>query len=62
MTFMNHRSPDPVISLKEAASRMGVKIHRARNILRVNGIHPVVTSDGVGYRLDDILDVRKFRR
>lgn len=51
---------DPVIPIAEAASRMGVNIRRARGILARNGVRPVSTREGVGYRLDDVTDVRKL--
>ena len=50
---------DPVILLPEAASRMGVNLRRARSILARSSVRPVHTRRGIGYRLDDVIDVRK---
>lgn len=55
-------SNDPLVTIAEAASRMGVKERRARSILAKNLIRPVRTTWGIGYRLDDILDVKKMHQ
>jgi hypothetical protein len=57
-----HMNPnDPVVTLPEAAARMGVNVRRARNILGRN-VKPVRTLTGIGYRLDDVNEVRKMGR
>lgn len=57
-----HINPnDPLVTLPEAAARMGVNMRRARNILSRN-IKPVRTLWGIGYRLDDVNAVRKMGR
>jgi hypothetical protein len=55
-------SNDPLVTIAEAASRMGVKERRARSILAKNLICPVRTTWGIGYRLDDILAVKKMHQ
>lgn len=55
-------SNDPLVSIAEAASRMGVKERRVRNILAKNLIRPVRATWGIGYRLDDVLEVKKMQR
>lgn len=59
---MNVNSNDPVVPLSEAAVHLGVNVRRARSILLRNGVAPVRTSQGIGYRLDEVKDVRKAVR
>lgn len=57
-----HMNPnDPLVTLPEAAVRMGVNLRRARNILGRN-VKPVRTQWGICYRLDDVMAVRKIGR
>lgn len=51
---------DPLINIAEAASRMGVKERRVRVILAKNLIRPIRTTWGIGYRLEDVQEVRKM--
>lgn len=53
---------DPLVTLSEAAARMGVKLRRARNILVRNQIQSVRTQVGICYRLADVEAVRKMAR
>jgi len=56
-----HMSPnDPLVTLDEAAVRMGVNKRRARNILIRNLVQPVRTQRGISYRLDDVAACRKM--
>lgn len=58
-----HINPnDPLVTLPEAAVRMGVKVRRARNILTRNLIQPVRTQSGICYRLEDVNAVRQMSR
>lgn len=59
---MNMNPNDPLVTLAEAAARMGVKQRRARNILIKNQIQTVRTLYGICYRLDDVEAVRKMSR
>lgn len=58
--MMNTNPNDPLVSIAEAASRMGVKVGRARSILAKNLIRPVRTSSGIAYRLEDVNDTKKM--
>jgi hypothetical protein len=58
--MMNTNLNDPLVSLAEAASRMGVKASRARVILAKNLVRPVRTSTGIAYRLDDVIETKKM--
>lgn len=51
---------DPLVSLSEAAARMNMKPLRARRLLIKNLIQTVRTQQGICYRLDDIVAVRKM--
>lgn len=58
-----HMNPnDPLVTLPEAASRMGVNARRARSILTRNLIQSVRTQRGICYRLDDVIACRKAGR
>lgn len=57
---MNVNPNDPLVTLSEAASRMGVKEKRARGILLRNLVRPVSTQWGLCYRLGDVLAVKKM--
>jgi hypothetical protein len=59
---MNMNPNDPLVTLPEAATRMGVKVRRARSILIQNQIQTVRTQYGICYRLDDIEAVRSRGR
>lgn len=59
---MTHDTADPIVPLAEAATRMGVNERRARNILTRSLVRPVRTPRGIGYRLDDVLAVKKAHR
>lgn len=59
---MNINPHDPLVTLSEAASRMGVKVRRARNILHRNMVQTVRTQNGICYRLDDVDAVRRMSR
>lgn len=56
----NMNPNDPLVTLHEAASRMGVNHRRARTILTRNLIRPVRTATGLCYRLGDVLDVKRM--
>lgn len=60
--MMKMNPNDPLVTIAEAATRMGVKERRARSILAKNLIRPVRTAQGLGYRLDDILEVKKMHQ
>lgn len=51
---------DVLVDISEAAARMGMKERRARLVLAKNLICPVRTTQGIRYRLDDVLDVKKM--
>lgn len=59
---MNINPNDPLITLPEAAVRLGVKVRRARNILVRNLVQPVRTQSGICYRLEDVVAVRRMSR
>ncbi len=52
MTEINRH--DPLVTLAQAAVRLGVKEKRAKGILIKNGIQPVRTAQGIVYRLADV--------
>jgi hypothetical protein len=56
----NQNFSDPLVSVSEAAARMGVKERRVRSILAKNLICPVRTAEGIKYRLDDVMDVKRM--
>jgi hypothetical protein len=56
---MPESSRDPVINLAEAALRLGLNRKKALNIITTNGIAPVRTWTGIGYRMDDIDTLKK---
>ena len=51
---------DVLVDISEAAARMGMRERRARLVLARNLIRPVRTTQGIRYRLDDVLDVKKM--
>lgn len=51
---------DPLVTLSEAAARMGLRERKARLILIKNLIQPVRTHQGIAYRLGDVLDVKRM--
>lgn len=57
---MNVNPNDPLVTLPEAAARMGVNVRRARNLLVKNMIHPIRTQRGICYRLDDVDATRRM--
>lgn len=59
---MNLNPNDTLVTLSQAASRMGVKERRARNILVKNQIQTVRTCRGIEYRLDDVIAVRRMAK
>lgn len=59
---MNLNPNDTLVTIPEAASRMGVKERRARNILAKNLIQTVRTPRGIEVRLDDVIAVRKMAK
>lgn len=56
---MNKNPSDPLVSVSEAAVCLGVKERRVQGILMRNLIGSVRTVEGVKYRLDDVLAVKK---
>lgn len=56
------QSVDPIIPLHEAAVRLGLNARRTRSVLVRNGIRPVRTWNGLGYRADDVEAVRRMCR
>ena len=60
IAMTNSTQSDPLVDILEAASRMGVKERRARQILEKNLIRPVRTPYGLRYRLDDIYSVKRM--
>ncbi|AXH66248.1 helix-turn-helix DNA binding domain protein [Streptomyces phage Satis] len=58
--MMNTNPNDPLVSIAEAASRMGVKVGRARSILAKNLVRPVRTPAGIAYRLEDVVETKRM--
>lgn len=59
---MNTNPNDPLLTLYEAAHRMGVNQRRARNILMRNLIQSVRTQHGIAFRRDDVDAVKRMHR
>ena len=59
---MNVNPNDPLVTLPEAAARMGVNTRRARNILVRNLIQTVRTDRGICVRLNDVDAVKKMHQ
>jgi hypothetical protein len=57
---MNKNSSDPLVSVSEAAVCLGVKERRVQAILMRNLIGSVRTVEGIKYRLDDVIAVKKM--
>lgn len=58
----NENPNDPLVTISEAAARMGVKERRARTILARNLIRPVRTTWGIGYRAEDVQAVKRMQQ
>jgi hypothetical protein len=58
--MMNTNPNDPLVTISEAAVRLGVKEKKARILLTKNLICPVRTTQGICYRLDDVYEVKRI--
>jgi hypothetical protein len=53
---------DPLVTISEAAHRLGMNQRRTRNILVRNLIQSVRTQHGICYRRDDVDAVKQMYR
>lgn len=58
---MDSNPNDLLVTIPEAAARMGMRERKARVALARNLIQPVRTKDGICVRLDDVIAVKRMR-